>query len=148
MTTPNDQAYGEIRVVWLNFISTLKTLLLAQQDDRPLDQYFQFRDAVTALVISEDFLNEFESKWNNPSGNNHDLDAKVKEVLLLELRAFAPAVEVSNSTSNATEKKTWWRSMLGKASTTIGSFNDLVKGSPLLNGGFTVLKEAVDIFKG
>ena len=152
MATNNDATTpatsGEIRIDWLNFIEALKSLLVPQQDDRPLDQYLQFRDAVIALVTSENFLAELHNVWSNHNDNNKLLDHKVKELLLLELRAFAPAVAVADLASNPPEKKSWWRSLLGKAGTTVGSVKDLIPDIPLLKGGLTVLNELIDIFKG
>lgn len=145
-TGASPQNPGRIRIAWLDFTKACKLLLIPQIDDRPLDQYLQFRDSVMELVTSEEFLLYLENNWFN--NNQENYDEKVRNTLLLELKAFAPAVEVATTTAAAHEKKPWWRSLLGRASTTVESIKDIVDDSKtLLKGGLTLLKELLDIFK-
>jgi hypothetical protein len=52
------------QVAWLNYVKALQSLLVPQIDDRPLDQYLAFRDAVVALVVDEQFLTQLNGAWN------------------------------------------------------------------------------------
>jgi len=49
--------------VWLGFTNSLRSLLVSQPDDRPLDQYLQFRNDVLTLIESWDFI---QNLWPPP----------------------------------------------------------------------------------
>jgi hypothetical protein len=67
----------------------------------------------------------------------------------MELRAFPLSVEVGQATEKAPpESKRWWRTLLGRASTTAGSVGDLLSAEPKVKAGITLLKELIDLFKG
>jgi hypothetical protein len=57
----------EVQIAWEEFVKALRVLLVSQTDDRPLDQFFPFRDAVLARVVKEDFLKALDNGWKfNP----------------------------------------------------------------------------------
>jgi hypothetical protein len=127
--------------VWLDFTKSVRTLLVPQEDDRPLDQYLEFRDKVVSLVQSPTFLNELGSAW--PPFTD------VGDALIMELKAFPLAVEVAQNTQKATpESKQWWKRWLGRASTTTASVKELIADFPYVKSGLTVFKELIDLFKG
>lgn len=49
---------------WLRFVDSLRVLLVHQLDDRPLDQFLPLRDAVLALVSSQEFLDGLKSRMD------------------------------------------------------------------------------------
>jgi hypothetical protein len=134
------------QVAWLNYVHAVQSLLVPQTDDRPLDQYLAFRDAVVALAVSEQFLREVNVAWNPTPP---DPQAEIKAALLLELQSFPRAMEVSAATSKPEEAKGWWRNMLGRASTVSGSVKDLLENlPPYAKNCLTLFKELIEIFKG
>lgn len=136
-----------IQIAWLNYAKGVKALLVPQVDDRPLDQYLAFRDAVLQLVQSDQFLRDLNAGWISP--NELPPMTEIKKVLLLELEAFPRAVEVAQATGKPEEAKGWWRNMLGRASTVSGSVKDLVENlPPYAKHGLTLFKELIDLFKG
>jgi hypothetical protein len=150
---PDVQRPGETQVqtAWLNFIAALQSLLGPRPDDRPLDQYLAFRDAVLAMVRSPQFLQELNGAWRaatKPPGS------APRHLLLLELEAFPRAVEVARATEPAEAaptagevKKKWYTKWIGRAGTAAGSVNDLLANlPPLAKSGLTLLKELTDLF--
>jgi hypothetical protein len=135
-----------IQVAWINFAKSAQILFVPQIDDRPLDQYLSFRDAVFALVQSEKFLTELNSAWVAPA--NQPLP-EIRNALLVELQAFPLAVEVAQKTGSDEEKKSWWTKMLGRASTATGSVKELLENlPPNAKNVLTLFKELIDLFKG
>jgi hypothetical protein len=130
--------------VWVGFVKSTALLLVPVPEDRPLDQFLQFRDKVLAMAQDEDFLDELDRAW--PPQSNYP---SIGEALLLELRAFAPAVDVANTTaSTPTEKAGWFRNLLGRASTAAESVKDLVeKLPPWAKMTITLFRELVELFK-
>lgn len=136
--------HSELRVVWLGFVKTTALLLIPIPEDRPLDQFLQFRDKVLAMAQDESFLQELDRAW--PPQSNYP---SVGEALLLELRAFAPAVEIATGTaSTPAEKAGSFRNLLGRASTAAESVKELVeKLPPWAKMTITLFKELVELFK-
>jgi len=146
---PDNIQQTPIQITWINYVKGVQVLLVPQSDDRPLDQYLPFRDAVLGLVQSEQFLKELNEAWppRSPSGNFQLTE--IGDVLLLELRAFPHAVEVAQATGKPEETKGFWRRMLGRASTTSGSLQDiLTELPPYAKMSLTLFKEVIDLFKG
>ena len=136
-----------IQIAWLNYVKAVQVLLVPQVDDRPLDQYLAFRDAVLHLVQSQKFLMELNMGWTPP--NQSPEQAEIKQVFLLELEAFPRAVEVVQATTKPEESKGSWKHWLGRASTVCGSAKDLKEDLPwYAKEGLTAFKELIDVFKG
>ena len=136
----------DVQTAWLNFVKSVRGLLVPQTDDRPLDQYLAFRDAVLTIVESEQFLGELNA-WSSPP-----LDQSLTEIrnaLLLELQAFPRAVELAQGTAKAEESQGWLKKMLGRAPIVAGSVQDLIDNlPPHAKNALTLLKELVELFKG
>ncbi len=146
---PDNVERTPIQIAWLNFVGSVQVLLVPQIDDRPLDQYLTFRDAVVALVQNEQFLSGLNLAWAAPVAQSDPTIAEVRSVLLLELQAFPRAVEVAQATEKSEEGKGWMRKMLGRASTTCGSVKDLLGNlPPYVKNGLTLFNELIDLFKG
>lgn len=144
---PDDMNRLPIQIAWLNFAGSVRVLLVPQIDDRPLDQYLVFRDAVFAYEQGEKFLAGLNEGWFESIRIPEH--AGIGDALLLELQAFPRAVEVAQSTAKPEESKGWWRTMLGRAATVSGSVNDLLDNlPPYAKQGLTLFKELVDLFKG
>jgi hypothetical protein len=142
---PDNITRTPIQTAWINYVKSIRLLLVPQVDDRPLDQYLSFRDAVLASVESEQFLKEIQKAW--PTLTNVPLPS-IGSPLLLELQAFPLAVEVAQATEKPEEKKAWWKRMLDRASTTTGSVKDLLENLPgYAKSALTLLKELIDLFK-
>ena len=138
------QPQSDLRTAWLGFVRSTGLLLVPVPEDRPLDQFLPFRDQVLAMSQHDDFLQQLDKAWP-PQPN----DPKIGEALLLELRAFVPAVEVAATTaSTPSEKSGWFRNLLGRASTAAESVKDLVDELPAsAKMTITLFKELVDLFK-
>jgi hypothetical protein len=150
VTMPDDVQRTPIQIAWINFVKSVQALLVPQADDRPLDQYLSFRDAVVAFVQNERFLTELNTAWT-PQSNDTGLIGleEIRNVLLLELQAFPLAVEVAKATEKPEEPKSRWRKMLGGASTVSGSVKDLPERLPwYARCGLTAFNELIDLFKG
>ena len=144
---PDDLNRTPIQIAWLGYVKSVQALLVPQIDDRPLDQYLAFRDAVLALVQGEPFLEDLNQGWTQT--NLPPYPRTTAEILLLEIQAFPRAVEVSQSTAKPEESKGWWRTMLGRAATVSGSVSDLLENlPPHAKQGLTLFKELIDLFKG
>lgn len=144
---PDDTNRTPIQSAWINFVKSVTLLLVPQSDDRPLDQYILFRNAVLNLVQSEKFLTEFNTGWT-PAGETPE-QAEIKQLFLLELQAFPQAVEVAQATTKPEESKGLLKHWLGRASTICGSAKDLKEDLPwYAQQGLTAFKELMDIFKG
>lgn len=142
-----DAEQTAIQVAWTNFAKSAQILFVPQIDDRPLDQYLLFRDAVFALVRSEQFLTELNSAWEATAPANQP-QPEIRNALLLELQAFPRAVEVAQKTGKDEETKGWWSKMLGRASTATGSVKDLLENlPPYAKSALTLFKELIDLFK-
>src|SRR5262249_21668266 len=116
-----------IKGPWLRFTHSLRILLVVEIDDRPLDQYLVMRDTVLALVESEDFLTKLHEAWLAAFESKNYYPQAVADGLLMELKAFPTAVEVATATEDAGDnlKSKWWKKLIGRGSTTAGSFKDL-----------------------
>ncbi|MDR4505851.1 MAG: hypothetical protein MRK01_13850 [Candidatus Scalindua sp.] len=138
--------YPEIKAAWMGFTKSVRLLLVPQQDDRPLDQYLEFRDAVFVIVEGEKFLDELQNAWVPFT------DTPQKEVggaLLMELKAFPLAIEVAQATEKTTvESKGWMKRWLGRASVVTGSIKDMLGTSPYIKSAITLFEELFDLFKG
>jgi hypothetical protein len=143
---------------WLRFVESLRLLLGPQPDDRPLDQFLQFRDAVLEFVSSPDFLTGLQAGWPPAAPMNQTALTSVQQqqianILLLELRAFPAAVEVAHAQEKSgSEDKGWFRKqigrLIGRASTGTGSMKDLLDNlPPHVKMGLTALKQVLDVFK-
>ena len=140
----NEISQTPIQIAWLNFTKSVQILLVPQVDDRPLDQYLSFREEVLALVQNEHFLNDLNVGMGPPPEPSGIVNA-----LLAELRAFPLAVEVAQTTGKPEETKSWWGKMLSRASTTVGSVQDLMQNlPPYAKSALILFKELIDLFKG
>lgn len=141
--------------LWIAFVDSVRSLMIASPHDRGLDQYLPVRDFVTELVKDEQFISLLEKTFidypinkNTAPISEDRLKTKIVEALKMELAAFPVAVEVNRTTSKPDDApKAWSERWLGKASTVIGSVKDFVSDSPLKHG-LTVYQEVVDLFKG
>lgn len=145
---PNGITRTPIQIAWLNFTKSVQVFLVPQPDDRPLDQFLSFRDAVLSLVQGESFLTQFNQSWT-PEDEKKNSPAEIKDALLMEIQAFPLAVEVARATSKPEESKGWWKTMLGRASTVSGSVKDLMEHlPPSAKQARTLFKELIDLFRG
>ena len=144
---PSEPPLSPLRLEWLPFTKGVRSLLVAQPDDRPLDQYLALRDNALAQVQSDQFLDELDKQWNSQKGEPGE---EVLRALAAELKAFGLAQEVADATSrDPAEKRKWQSKFLGRASITVGSAKDLLDKSPwYVKGGVTVFKEVIDVFSG
>jgi len=143
---PDDVQRTPIQIAWINFAKSVQTLLVPQPDDRPLDQFLSFRDAVLSLIQGDKFLADLQTGWA-PLTDQPLME--VGNVLLLELQAFPLAVEVARATEKSEEAKGWWGKMLDRASTVSGSVQDLLENlPPYAKSALTLFKELIDLFKG
>jgi hypothetical protein len=144
---PDSTNRTPIQIAWLNYVKTVQVLLVPQVDDRPLDQFIAFRDAVLILVQGEQFLSEINHTWTR--SNKEPNLTEVKKALLLELESFPRAVEVAHATSKPEESKGWWKNLLGRASTVSGSVKDLMDDLPrYAKYALTLFRELIDLFRG
>lgn len=138
----NGTTWTDIQTAWINFVKSVRGLLVPQADDRPLDQYLEFRDAVLTIVEGEQFLADLNTGW----GTAVD---EIRKALLLELRVFPRAVEVAQATTKVEERQGWLNKMLGRASTVSGSVKDLIDNlPPYVKSALTLFNELVELFKG
>ncbi len=146
---PKNVEPSPIRIAWIGFVKNVQVLLVPQADDRPLDQYLPFRDAVLVLVQNDQFLTALDQAWP-PGDPSHNLEfTEIGDALLLELQAFPRAVEVAQAIQKPEEAKGWLAKMLGRASTVTGSVHDLLENlPPAVKSALTLFKELLDLFKG
>jgi hypothetical protein len=143
---PDNTERTPIQGAWIKFVGSVRLLLVPQPDDRPLDHFLPFRDAVLILVQNEQFLTELNAALQK-SSNIKGL-TEVHNALLLELQAFSLAAEVAQTTGKPEEAKGWWKTMLDRASTVTGSVKDLVEKLPYVKSALTLFMELIEIFKG
>ena len=142
---PDNTNLTPIQTSWRRYTNGAKVLLIPQVDDRPLDQFLEFRDAVFVLVESEQFLAELNGAWT-PFTDFPQME--IGNALILELNAFPRAVEVAQATQKPEEQKKGWRKMISRASTVSGSVRDIVKTlPPYAQGALTLFNELLDVFK-
>lgn len=144
---PDEPTQTPIETAWLSFSNAVRLLLVPLPDDRPMDQFLAFRDEVMALVQSPAFLTDLQTAW---AAFTDTPKLEVGKALVMELEAFARAVEVARTTATSKkEKKGWFRKLLGKSSTVAGSVKDIIDGlPPLAKGGITLFRQLVDLFAG
>jgi hypothetical protein len=98
---------------------------------------------------SEQFLKDLEQAWSKFTDNPL---VEAGDAMLMELKPFSLAVEVSEATDKreSTGKASgWMKRLLRKASTVIGSVKDIVDNLPsYAKNAITLFKELVDLFKG
>ena len=124
----------------------MRSLLVPQPDDRPLDQYLAFRDTVLTLVRDQRFLVDLDKGWATQFSN----EPAISNALLMELNAFPLAVEVAQATERASgESKGSLTKWLSRASTVTGSVKDLLESLPwYAKSSMTLFKELLDLFRG
>jgi hypothetical protein len=144
---PSEPPLSPLRLEWLPFTKGVRSLLVPQPDDRPLDQYLALRDNALAQVQSDQFLDELDKQWNSQKGGPNE---EVLRALVMELKAFTLAQEVADTISkDDAEKKKWLSKFLDRASVAVGSSKELLDKSPwYVKGGVTVFKEVIDVFSG
>jgi hypothetical protein len=156
---PPEPPLAPLALEWLTFSNGVRSLLVPQTDDRPLDQYLGFRDKVMELVQNREFLNAINQVWNGQFASPPSIDPAQQEALdtlVMELKAFTLALEVAQATEKTEDSKRWWSKLLGRASTTVGSVKDVLdkllpempwylKSS--VTCGLTLFKELIDIFR-
>src|SRR5688572_23886396 len=93
--TADQKQPEDFKAAWPKFVKSVRQLLGPQVDDRPLDQFLAFRDAVLELVEDENFqsglLDGFSTLRNMHTG--------VADTYLMELQAFPLAVEVAQASA-------------------------------------------------
>lgn len=135
-----------IQAAWISFAESVQGLLVAQPDDRPLDQYVEFRNQVMKLVRSDEFVTALIIPVR--TGATASLTS-IDDALLAELRAFPRAVGIAGDLETAPERPRWFKRLLGRAGTVAGSVKDLLENAPpLVKNGLTLFKELVALFKG
>ncbi|GAX60129.1 hypothetical protein SCALIN_C05_0214 [Candidatus Scalindua japonica] len=141
----NQINYPEFKIAWMNFTKSVRLLLVPQQDDRPLDQYLDFRDSVFVIVESENFLDKLQEAWRPFT----DISQKeVGEALIKELKAFPRAIEVAETIEKSTtESKGHINRWLGRASIVTGSVKDLLDNVPYVKSAITLFEELISMFK-
>jgi hypothetical protein len=153
---PDDSNLSPLQSAWLGYTKSLRFLLVPVADDRPLDQYLQFRNDTLALVEGWEFLaglNQAESAISSdksPATSKPFTSLKpVFNLLLQELRAFPLAIEAAQaSDKTGSENSKWTSKWLERAKTVSDSVKDLLENAPpLVKGGLTVLGELLDLFK-
>ena len=144
---PAEPPLSPLRLEWLPFTKGVRSLLVPQPDDRPLDQYLPFRDSVLAQVQDPQFLAALDEEWRSRRDGQGE---EVLRALVMELKAFTLAQEVAQATAKSPEETKGWQSnFLGRASIAVGSTKDLLKESPwYVKGGVTLFKEVIDMFRG
>jgi hypothetical protein len=107
MTMANNSDKNEIRLRWIEFTNTTGAMLVSVTEDRPLDQFLEFRGKALALVQSEAFLDE--NAWGRVlRQSSPGIREAIREALLTELRAFALAAEVTHASAGTqVEKRSW-----------------------------------------
>jgi hypothetical protein len=144
---PSPPKPSEFRLAWMRFTDSVKPLLVAVPDDRPLDQFLPFREKVYSIIQGKEFLEELDKSWIVYT--DYPLH-ETGQALLMEMNAFTFAAEVAKETEplEETTKKTWMGRLLGKASVVTGSVKDIISDlPPMVKNGITLFKEAIDIFK-
>jgi len=144
---PNEDKLAPIEEAWINFIKSVRNLLIVQSDDRPLDQYLEFRNKVLALVEETKFLDALHQNWA-PFTDYPEIESG--QALLLELQAFPRAVEVAQT---AEPSKGLSRGLvnrwLSRASIVAGSVNDIIDDlPPYAKNAITLFKELCKLFNG
>ena len=147
---PDNHENTDIQIAWIQYVKSVRLLLVPQVDDRPLDQYLVFRDTVIPMVESERFLDELNNAWKSLTVFADDpAQREIGQALLLELKAFPLTVEVAQATSKPEEEKSWWRRCLGRATTVSCSVGDLLENlPPYAKNAITLFNELIDLFKG
>ena len=146
--SPGEPPLSPLRLEWLPFTNGVRSLLVPQPDDRPLDQYLAFRDSVLFQVQNEQFLRELDELWRSHLGGPGQ---EVLRALMTELKAFTLAQEVAESTTakDSPEAKGWQSKFLDRASIAVGSTKDVLEGSPwYAKVAVSLFKEAIDVFRG
>jgi hypothetical protein len=163
---PDNPAATPLQTAWLEYVDDIAGLLIPELDDTPLFQYSQLRDNVVAIVKSESFLDGLEAAWKYRSRSARKVEddsqanieipsaddfEKLKNVLILELRAFVFALKGAQTPTKPDEKKDWKQRFLGWGKTIVGSAKDLPEKGALpwyVEAGLTGFHEVLDIFKG
>ncbi len=157
MADGDDRVYdgGRFEAAFYRFRDALQDLLTIQPEDRVLDQYLAFRDAVFELLKSEAFRNELQMALRTFTTNSdfgYARNEQIVNILRLELEATARGAEVVRSLSTPEQKQSGLRRLLGRASTVNGSIKEVLeevlRRYPLLRGGLIVFGELLDLFKG
>jgi hypothetical protein len=146
---PKEPPLPPLALEWLPFTKAVESKLVPQPDDRPLDQYLEFRNAVLRLVQKEEFLNALTKEWNSEfHHSNSPENQDALNALVMELKAFPRAQDVFHTTGKPEESKEGWRKLLERASVTIKSVKEMLDKLPWwAKNSLTLFKELVDIFK-
>jgi len=142
---------------WINFTISLRKPF-TEIDDVDLLPFHTLRNSIILFVENPTFLQQFRQGWSEAFAPNPQYpQARMNllgDLFYQELEAFTNSVKAqqeSESPSNELppeERKSFWRKILGRGSTVVGSAKDLIDNNPELKMGFTLLKELLDIFKG
>jgi hypothetical protein len=100
---PVSEELTPIQFAWINYVQSVRALLVPQVDDRPLDQFLVFRDSVLKLVQGPQCLEALDYGWTGRISPPND--SEVNQMLLPELEAFPRAVEVSQAAASPEEEK-------------------------------------------
>ena len=153
---PDNSNYSPLQSAWLGYTESLRPLLVPIEDDRPLDQFLQFRVDTLALVESGNFLVGLSQAESAISSDKPTKTAEppnqlkpIGNLLLQKLRAFTQAIKLAQSQDKTgRESKSWIPKWLDRAKTVSDSVKDLLENAPpLVKGGLTVLGELLDLFK-
>jgi hypothetical protein len=136
---------SEIRRVWLRFCNDIEPLLVASKNNRLLDSYIILKNKALDMVKEEKFIGELEKEYKGKQS-----DSNVLQALILEMRAFSSAMEISK-TIEEENNETWLQKrrdwFLDQSKIVIGSAKDLLDSNSYIKNALTILGEVIDIFK-
>lgn len=144
-----DEVPGAFSSAWKRFVQSLRRLLASLPDERSLDPFLALRDTVLDASEREDVVWALEQGWrslhspNSPQGSSDGA-----HLILMELSAFPPAVELAEAEKKA-DKPFPKKRLLSIAKTTLDSVRDLYEDLPFpAKAILKVLGEVIDFFRG
>jgi len=133
-----------VQFAWNEFANSTHVLFEVQPDDRPLDQFIDFRNSVLDGVEADKFLVDLDNEWRSTLANQPDIE----NALLLELQAFPKAIEVAKATKDTEESPKGFRNRwLSRAATVAGSVKDICKENTYARLALTLFEELCRLFK-
>lgn len=147
------QEDGEFAVGWRSFVSALKRLLSGALNERVLDPFLALRDATLGAMESTYIVGDLQNAWMKlhvPEGaNKKSVAPNLAHLLLTEVTAFPPAVEIAEAEEDATEITPLTRKrLLGIGQTVVESAGDILEMSPIAKGVLRVAREVIGIIRG
>ena len=121
--------------------------ITASERPRYPDQFLQLRNATFDFAESEEVVNALQRDWDSFSTER---SKQAAELLLMELQAFSPAVEVARQSLGDNEQESLKSGLLSTAKTISGSVKDVLgdlMGLPA-KGILTALTEMPELLGG